>query len=178
MTQDQENSGNERLEAVPERDQLVGFAGLQRQHGVVMDARFLDVRQLRQKKAEVHGVSPSVWLNAIQRKPADPEFQRVKRVAAQFYSLPSDKGKVKRHMGQLSGSGMGHSLSAFGAHVAVGAMRAMLATRGRANARHRCVRTALIKVHGENNYGAHRLPAGKTAAKEYGAGVLLVRRRN
>jgi hypothetical protein len=54
----------------------------------------------------------------------------------------------------------------------------MLATRGRANARHRCVRTALIKVHGENHYGAHRLPAGKTAAKEYGAGVLLVRRRN
>jgi hypothetical protein len=94
MTQDQGNSGNERLEAVPERNQLVGFAGLQRQHGVVMDARFLDVRQLRQKKAEVHGDSPSVWLNAIQRKPADPECQRVKRVAAQFYSLPSDKGKA------------------------------------------------------------------------------------
>jgi len=56
--------------------------------------------------------------------------------------------------------------------------QAMLATRSRMNARHRCVRTALIKVHGENNYGAHRLPAGKTAAKEYGAGVLLVRRRN
>jgi hypothetical protein len=108
--------------------------------------------------------------------------QRGMRATATIYSLPSDKGKVQRHkgqdVGQLSGSGMGHSLSAFGAHVADGAMRAMLATRGRANARHRCVRTALIKVHGENNYGAHRLPAGKTAAKEYGAGVLLVRRRN
>jgi len=34
------------------------------------------------------------------------------------------------------------------------------------------------KVHGESKYGAHRLPAGKTAAKECGAGVVLVRRRN
>jgi hypothetical protein len=33
------------------------------------------------------------------------------------------------------------------------------------NARHRCVHVALIKVHGEiDYYGAHRLPAGKTAA--------------
>jgi hypothetical protein len=36
----------------------------------------------------------------------------------------------------------------------------------------------LIKVHGESDYGAHRLPAGKTAAREYSAGVLLVRRKN
>lgn len=25
---------------------------------------------------------------------------------------------------------------------------------------------ALVKVHGESNYGAHRLPAGKTAAEK------------
>jgi hypothetical protein len=65
-----------------------------------VDARFLDVRQLRQKEAEVHGVSPSVWLNAIHWKPADPEWQRGMRATATIYSLPSDKGKVQRHKEQ------------------------------------------------------------------------------
>jgi hypothetical protein len=31
---------------------------------------------------------------------------------------------------------------------------------------------ALVKVHGESYYGAHRLPAGKTAAKERERGRL------
>ena len=39
----------------------------------------------------------------------------------------------------------------------------MLATRCHTDARNHCVHMTL-KVHGEYCYGAHRLPAGKTAA--------------
>ncbi|QIE27308.1 hypothetical protein SBC1_52560 (plasmid) [Caballeronia sp. SBC1] len=42
----------------------------------------------------------------------------------------------------------------------------------------RCVNTVLFKVHKERCYGAHRLPAGKTAAGRKSAGVLAVRQRN
>jgi hypothetical protein len=41
-----------------------------------------------------------------------------------------------------------------------------LATRCRMGACYRSVHKALIGVHGEFDYDAHRLPAGKTAAKE------------
>jgi hypothetical protein len=57
----------------------VRFAGLQREHGVVVDARFLDVGQLRHEETEVHDISPSVWLNAIRGKPADSELARIMR---------------------------------------------------------------------------------------------------
>jgi hypothetical protein len=39
-------------------------------------------------------------------------------------------------------------------------------------ARHRSVQSALIGVHGEIDYDAHHLPAGKTAAKEKERGRL------
>ena len=45
-----------------------------------------------------------------------------------------------------------------------------LATLYHADARNRCGQMALIKVHGESYYGAHRLPAGKTAAGKRGRG--------
>jgi hypothetical protein len=51
---------DESFEALPECCKFVRFAGVQREHSVVVDARFLDVRQLRQEEAEVHGISPSV----------------------------------------------------------------------------------------------------------------------
>ena len=54
---------------------------------------------------------------------------------------------------------------------------AMLATRCHTDARNHCVHMTL-KVHGEYCYGAHRLPAGKTAARDESAGVLPVRQRN
>jgi len=47
---------------MPEGGKPVRFTGLQGQHGVVVDARFLDVRELRQEEAEVHGIAPSVGL--------------------------------------------------------------------------------------------------------------------
>src|SRR5260370_4013018 len=39
------NLRNERLESLPERGEFMGFAGVQREDGVVVGARFLDVRQ-------------------------------------------------------------------------------------------------------------------------------------
>jgi hypothetical protein len=74
----------------------------------------------------------------------------------------------------------GGSLSAFATNVfnpRVGARpsseRARERSQQRADARDEvpygrtqsCVRMALIKVHEESYYGAHRLPAGKTAAE-------------
>jgi hypothetical protein len=47
-----------------------------------------------------------------------------------------------------------------------------LATRFHTDVRNRCVHMALIKVHGECCYGAHRLPAGKTAAGKRERGRL------
>jgi hypothetical protein len=40
----------------------------------------------------------------------------------------------------------------------------MLATQYHQDARYDCVQR-VFKMHGESYYGAHRLPAGKTAAK-------------
>jgi hypothetical protein len=54
----------------------------------------------------------------------------------------------------------------------------MLATRCHTDARRaqaRRGRMALVKVHGESYYGAHRLPVGKTAAEKESAGVGPVR---
>jgi hypothetical protein len=95
---------NERLETQPERGKFAWLRSVQREHGIVMSARFLDVWQLRQEQAEVHVISPGVWLNGIHGKPADTEVERVIRAATQVYSLSSVKGKW--HMGQLSLSGM------------------------------------------------------------------------
>jgi hypothetical protein len=72
---------------------------VQREHGVVVDARFLDVGQLRHEETEVHDISPSVWLNAVRGKPADTEVGRIMRAATNVYSLPLGKGKSERHMG-------------------------------------------------------------------------------
>jgi hypothetical protein len=72
---------------------------MQQQHGVVVDARFLDVRQLRQEETEGHDISPSVWLNAVRGKPADTEAGRTLRTTRSVYSLPLGKGKGERHMG-------------------------------------------------------------------------------
>ena len=114
------------------------------------------------------------------------------RAATKVYSLSSGKWKGEWHMGQLSLSGMTAPYRRLVRTCLSTRLRApvnrtganersrelMLATRCRADARNRCGRMALIRVHGESYYGAHRLPAGKTAAKECGAGVVLVRRRN
>lgn len=82
------------------------FAGVQRQHGVVVHARFLDMRQFRQQKAEIH----DNFLRALgltrSRKPADMEVGCTMRAVTNVYSFPSGKGKGERHMGQLSLSGM------------------------------------------------------------------------
>ena len=88
---------NEGLETLPDAGEFVRFGSVQREHGVVVDARFLHVRQLRQKEAEVHDISPSVWLNAVCGKPADTEVGRIMRAATQVYLLSLDKGG--RHMG-------------------------------------------------------------------------------
>jgi hypothetical protein len=64
-----------------------------------MDAGFLDVRQLRKKEAEIHDVSPGVWLDAVRGKPADRELGRTMRASTNVYSLSSGKDKGERHMG-------------------------------------------------------------------------------
>jgi hypothetical protein len=74
---------------------------VQRQHGVVVHARFLDVRQFRQQKAEIHDSSLRALGLTRSRKPADMEVGRTMRAVTNVYSLPSGKGE--RHMGQLSG---------------------------------------------------------------------------
>jgi hypothetical protein len=50
-----------------------------------------------------------------------------------------------------------------------------LATWRHANARKCGIRMALLHVHRESNYDAHRLPAGKTAAERKVRDVLRVR---
>lgn len=55
---------NEGFEAEPESGEPVRFAWFERQHRVVADARFVDVRQIRQEKAEVHDRAPCAWLDA------------------------------------------------------------------------------------------------------------------
>ena len=90
---------NERFEAQPESGEPMRFAGMQRKHGVVVDARFLDVRELRQEEAEGHDISPCVVLNAVRGKPADTEVGRVTCAATDVYSLSSGKSKGERHMG-------------------------------------------------------------------------------
>jgi hypothetical protein len=79
------------------------FADVQRQHGVVVHARFLDVRQLRQQKAEIHDSSLQALGSTRSRKPADIEVGCTMRALTKVYSFPSGKGKGERHMGQLSG---------------------------------------------------------------------------
>jgi hypothetical protein len=90
---------NQRLEAQPESGEFMLLRSVQREHGVVVDAGFLDVGQLRDEEAEVHDISPSVWLNAICGKPADREPGRAMRAAPDVYSLSSGKSKGERHMG-------------------------------------------------------------------------------
>jgi len=90
---------NEGLEALPEGSEFEWLGSVKREHGVVVAARFLDVRQLRQKEAEVHDISPSVWLNAVRGKPADTEVGRIMRAATKVYLLSSGKGKGERHKG-------------------------------------------------------------------------------
>src|ERR1700674_4476980 len=93
------NLRNERLESLPERGEFMGFAGVQREHGVVVGARFLDVRQFRHEEAEVHDISPSVWLNAVRGKPTDTGVRRTGRARRADYPLPHGKGKIGGHMG-------------------------------------------------------------------------------
>jgi hypothetical protein len=50
-----------------------------------------------------------------------------------------------------------------------------LATWCHANASKSCIRKALLNVHRESNYDAHRLPAGETAAERKERDVLQVR---
>ena len=79
---------------------------MQRGHGMIVDTCFLQDRRVRQQQTEVHDISPSVWLNAVRGKPADPELDRVIRAAENVYLLALGMSKVQRVMGQLSGSGM------------------------------------------------------------------------
>jgi hypothetical protein len=67
------SGGDEALQVAPERSELVGGALMQREHGFVVGARFFDVGQVREKKAEIHGVSPGVRLNAVRGKLAGAE---------------------------------------------------------------------------------------------------------
>jgi hypothetical protein len=68
---------------------------LQRQHGIVMDARFLDLRKLGQEEAEVHEISPSVLANAVLRKPADAESSALCAWPRTSTRFPQVKGKVR-----------------------------------------------------------------------------------
>jgi hypothetical protein len=87
---------NERFKGVPERHKFVPMIHTQRQHGVVVGTRFLDMRQLRHEQTEVHGDFSERWLNAIRGKPADAEFERATRAARNGCSLSLGKGKVDR----------------------------------------------------------------------------------
>jgi hypothetical protein len=54
----------------------------------------LDVRQIGQEEAEVHGIAPGVTRHAIQRKPEDLARPPINEAATEIYALPSHKGKV------------------------------------------------------------------------------------
>ena len=51
-------SREESFKALPERNKFVQFAGVHREQGVVVDARFTDARQLGQKETKGHDISP------------------------------------------------------------------------------------------------------------------------
>ncbi|GAB2916351.1 hypothetical protein GCM10027093_63460 [Paraburkholderia jirisanensis] len=57
------------------------LAGAQRKHAVVVGARLVDVRQVRQEEAEVHDISPRVWLERIHGKSADTQLAQFERAA-------------------------------------------------------------------------------------------------
>ena len=79
--------------------------GFQRQHGIVVKARFLDVRKVRDEQTEVHDASPTMWL-FNEWKASRPEFGHAVRVPKGIYSPSLAKVKVLRRKGQLSLSGM------------------------------------------------------------------------
>lgn len=62
---DRETLRNARHQTTPEGDERMRLAGMQREHGVVMGARFLHARELRKKEAELHEVSPCVGFDAL-----------------------------------------------------------------------------------------------------------------
>jgi hypothetical protein len=72
---------------------------IQTQHRVVVGTGFLDVGKVRQQQAEVHGISPSIGLDVSFTEASRPEAMRMAQVAATVYSLPLDKGKVRRGNG-------------------------------------------------------------------------------
>jgi hypothetical protein len=114
------------------------------------------------------------------------------RAVTNVYSLPLGKCKSERHMGYLSLSGMAapyrrlvrtcfvtRSLASSNRIGANKRSRELtFARQCHVDARNRCVHTTQIKVHGNSYYGAHRLPAGKTAAERRKRDVLQVRLRN
>ncbi len=99
MTEVLQGLRNEGFESTPEGSECGRLAEVKRQHGVVMDTRFLHVRQLRQEETKVHDISPSVWLDAVHGKPADMELGRTMHAAKNVYPLSLGKRKVGRHMG-------------------------------------------------------------------------------
>jgi hypothetical protein len=69
--------GDHLPQAAAERGEaMVRYARLQRQHGVVLTARFFDVRQIREEEAELHGSAPCVRLDASLGKTVDTEVVR------------------------------------------------------------------------------------------------------
>jgi hypothetical protein len=149
-----------------------------------VDARFLDVRELRQEEAEVHGIAPSVGLtHSLEASRPGVPAHHAHGPDVLLASFRQRKGRAA--YGTTVRVWHGVLLIVATRKAAPGCMGARKRSRElrsrhecHASARNRCVRMTLIKVHGESDYGAHRLPAGKTAAREYSAGVLLVRRKN
>jgi hypothetical protein len=93
------NLSEESPDAVPKRGEFAGLASFKGQHGVVVDACFLHVRQLRDEEAEVHGISPGVGLNAFSAEASRPGDRACQMRGKEVYLLPSDKRNIERHMG-------------------------------------------------------------------------------
>ena len=65
---------NEAFDSAPQRGETVPAGGVQGQHGVVMDARFLGVRELRDEQTEVHGDGSEYLALRIHEKASRTEF--------------------------------------------------------------------------------------------------------
>jgi hypothetical protein len=67
MTRDRPRLGKNCLESAPKRSEPMRLGRFQRQHGVVVDARFLDMGQLRHEQTEVHDVLQAFGLTRLRK---------------------------------------------------------------------------------------------------------------
>ncbi|WP_197419276.1 hypothetical protein [Burkholderia sp. BDU5] len=169
-------SGNQFFQTLPDRSGGRLDGGFERQHRVVLDARLIDVRQLRQKQTELHDDSPGAGSRAW-REAACSKLMRAMRLSIEPYALPLmiEIEKIQgaaygitvtvRHVGSLSkiGSRRAHACDEYARVHA----RSALPSRGDAK------RTrAANRVRGEGRTGARKRSAH--AAQIKGArGVVL-----